>query len=61
MSNELKADVKGKLQRLLDAAEARVEVVLDTPWNPKRISEAARLQLGFDLETAASPRPTQIP
>lgn len=60
MSNVLKADVEGKLQRLPEVAEARVEVVFDPPWNPSRMSEAARLQLGFDLETAASPRLTQI-
>lgn len=60
MSNVLKADVEGKLQRLPKVAETRVEVVFDPPWNPSRMSEAARLQLGFDLETAAPPRLTQI-
>jgi probable FeS assembly SUF system protein SufT len=60
MSNVLKADVEGKLQRLPDVVEAQVEVVFDPPWNPSRMSEAARLQLGFDLETAAPPRLTKI-
>ena len=60
MSNVLKADVESKLERLEGVAETRVEVVFDPPWNPGRMSEAARLQLGFDLESAASPRLTQI-
>ena len=60
MSNVLKADVESKLERLEGVAETRVEVVFDPPWNPGRMSEAARLQLGFDLVSAASPRLTQI-
>jgi len=27
-----------------------VEVVFDPPWGPGRMSEAAKLQLGFDLD-----------
>jgi probable FeS assembly SUF system protein SufT len=60
MSNVLKADVESKLERLEGVGETRVEVVFDPPWNPGRMSEAARLQLGFDLESAASPRLTHI-
>jgi len=60
MSNVLKADVESKLQRLPEVAETHVEVVFDPPWNPSRMSEAARLQLGLDLESGNSPRLTQI-
>ena len=60
MSNVLKADVESKLQRLPEVTETRVEVVFDPPWNPSRMSEAARLQLGFDLDSGASPQLTQI-
>ncbi len=60
MSNVLKADVESKLQRLPEVAETRVEVVFDPPWNSSRMSEAARLQLGFDLGTPAPTRLTQI-
>jgi len=49
MGDVLKADVEGKLARLPDVKEVNVELVLDPPWNPSRMSEAARLQLGFDL------------
>ncbi len=48
MSNVLKSDVESRLLRLPQVAEARVEVVFDPPWNPSRMSESARLQLGMD-------------
>jgi probable FeS assembly SUF system protein SufT len=49
MGNVLKADVESKLAALPEVKEVQVEVVFDPPWNPTRMSEAARLQLGFDL------------
>jgi probable FeS assembly SUF system protein SufT len=49
MGNVLKADVEGKLARLPDVKEVNVEIVFDPPWSPARMSEAAKLQLGFDL------------
>ena len=50
MSDVLKADVEQKLRRLPEVKEVRVLVVFDPPWNPGRMSEAAKLQLGFDLD-----------
>lgn len=50
MGNVLKADVEGKVSRLPDVKEVNVEVVFDPPWGPARMSEAAKLQLGFDLD-----------
>jgi metal-sulfur cluster biosynthetic enzyme len=49
MGNVLKADVESKLLRLPEVKEVNVEIVFDPPWNIDRMSEAARLQLGFDL------------
>jgi probable FeS assembly SUF system protein SufT len=49
MGSVLKADVERKLATLPTVREVNVEVVLDPPWSPARMSEAARLQLGFDL------------
>jgi probable FeS assembly SUF system protein SufT len=49
MGNVLKADVERKLATIPTVREVNVEVVLDPPWSPARMSEAARLQLGFDL------------
>ena len=54
MSDVLKADVENKLRRLPEVKEVRVQVVFDPPWNPGRMSEAAKLQLGFDLDYGSS-------
>jgi probable FeS assembly SUF system protein SufT len=49
MGNVLKADVENKLANLPDVKEVHVEIVFEPPWNPSLMSEAAKLQLGFDL------------
>jgi probable FeS assembly SUF system protein SufT len=49
MGNVLKADVENKLFRLPEVKQVNVQVVFDPPWNPALMSEAARLQLGFDI------------
>ena len=60
MGGVLKAEVESKLSRLPEVKEVQVEVVLDPPWHPGRMSEAAKLQLGFDLDygSAGSSFPT---
>jgi probable FeS assembly SUF system protein SufT len=50
MGDVLKADVEGKLARLPEVKTVNVQVVFDPPWNAGRMSEAAKLQLGFDLD-----------
>jgi probable FeS assembly SUF system protein SufT len=50
MADVLKADVQKKIARLPNVKEVFVEVVADPPWNPGRMSEAAKLQLGFDAD-----------
>jgi probable FeS assembly SUF system protein SufT len=59
MSNVLRGDVETKVRRLPQVAETDVQVVFDPPWSPARMSDAARLQLGFDLE-GGGPQLTQI-
>ena len=49
MGNVLRADVETKLARLPDVKEVHAEVVFDPPWHAGLMSEAAKLQLGFDL------------
>jgi probable FeS assembly SUF system protein SufT len=59
MGNVLKGDVQTKLARLPSVKEVHVEVVFDPPWHPGLMSDAAKLQLGFDLDygtTQASPQ-----
>ena len=49
MGNVLKADVETKLAKLPDVKQVNVEIVFDPAWSPARMSEAAKLQLGFDI------------
>jgi len=42
------------LRRLPEVKDVNVQVVFDPPWNPGRMSEAAKLQLGFDLDYGSS-------
>lgn len=54
MADVLKADVERKLSRLPGVKEVSIEVVCDPPWEPSRMSEAAKLELGLDLELSPS-------
>jgi metal-sulfur cluster biosynthetic enzyme len=49
MGNVLKADVEAKLARLPEVRQVNVEIVFEPAWTPARMSEAAKLQLGFDI------------
>jgi probable FeS assembly SUF system protein SufT len=60
MANVLKSEVESKLSRLPNVKEFHVEVVFDPPWHPGRMSEAAKLQLGFDLDYGATTSPLPL-
>jgi len=47
MGNVLKTDVESRISDLPSVKAVNVEVVFDPPWDMSRMSEAARLQLGF--------------
>ena len=55
MSDAIKAEVEHKLAALPEVNEVKVEVVFDPPWNPGMMSDAAKLQLGFDSDYGAAP------
>jgi len=61
MGNVLKADVEGKLSSLPQVKEVHVDIIFDPPWNPSRMSDAARLQLGLDLQERSTPFPILSP
>jgi FeS assembly SUF system protein len=44
---ELPVEVEGKMRAIPGVTSARVEITFDPPWEPSRMSEAARLQLGM--------------
>jgi len=43
----LPSEVEEKTRAIPGVKEVKVEVVFDPPWDPSRMSEAARLQLGM--------------
>ena len=47
MGSVLQADAQGKILRLPGVKRANVEMVIDPPWNPGKMTEAAKLQLGM--------------
>lgn len=47
MGDILKDDAIARVRALPGVAEVDVELVWDPPWDPSRMSEAARLQLGM--------------
>ncbi|MCS6862501.1 MAG: putative Fe-S cluster assembly protein SufT [Abditibacteriales bacterium] len=47
MGDVLKADAERKIARLPGVKEVHVELVIDPPWSPERMSEVAKLQLGL--------------
>ncbi len=53
MSDVIKAEVERKLAALPEVSEVKVDVVFDPPWSADMMSEAAKLQLGFDSDYGA--------
>ena len=49
MGDILKESARARVQEAPGVAEVDIEIVWDPPWEPSRMSEAARLQLGWFL------------
>ncbi len=47
MGPMIASDVKRRVQQIQDVKNVWVDLVFDPPWNPSRMSEAARLQLNM--------------
>jgi metal-sulfur cluster biosynthetic enzyme len=43
-----------------EVKQVDVEVVFDPPWHPGLMSEAAKLQLGFDLDYGSGYSPMPV-
>lgn len=46
-AQQLPGEVRHKVKAVEGVSDARVEIVWDPPWSPDRMSEVARLHLGF--------------
>lgn len=49
VAESLPGDVEGRVREVEDVTDVVVDLVWDPPWGMEKMSEAARLQLGFDL------------
>ena len=47
VAGTLPPEVEAKISRLDGVSDVRVDLVWDPPWNPDRMTEAAKLKLGF--------------
>ena len=47
VAQSLPAEVQAKVKEVPGVTEAKVDVVWEPPWDPAKMSEAARLQLGM--------------
>jgi probable FeS assembly SUF system protein SufT len=54
MGDVLRADIERKLSQLPEVRQVHAEIVFDPPWNPSRMSDAAKLQLGLDLDSSSA-------
>lgn len=48
-AQELPLEVRGRIAVIPGVHEVEVDVVWDPPWTPAKMSEAAKVQMGFDL------------
>lgn len=43
----LPAEIEGKVKAVPNVTDVKIDLVWDPPWDPSKMSEAARLQLGM--------------
>jgi FeS assembly SUF system protein len=48
-AQELPLEVRGRVAVIPGVNDVEVDVVFDPPWTPAKMSEAAKVQLGFEL------------
>jgi FeS assembly SUF system protein len=49
VAGTLPEEVRTKVKGVPGVADARVELIWEPPWDRSKMSDAAKLQLGFDL------------
>lgn len=61
VAGSLPQDVESKVKAVPGVTGVKVELVWEPTWNPSKMSAAARLALGMDLDTPVAPPGGVIP
>lgn len=61
VADHLPRYIEERLRAIPDVKDVKLELVWDPPWDRSRMSDAAKLALGFDLEASAPPQLTRFP
>ena len=46
-AQSIPAEVEGKVRAIAGVTDVKIDIVWEPPWDPSKMSEAARLQLGM--------------
>ena len=46
-AQSMPAEIEGKVKAIPGVTDVKIDIVWDPPWDPSKMSEAARLQLGM--------------
>jgi FeS assembly SUF system protein len=46
-AQSMPAEIEGKVKAIPGVADVKIDIVWEPPWDPSKMSEAARLQLGM--------------
>ncbi|HLN88229.1 MAG TPA: DUF59 domain-containing protein [Candidatus Limnocylindrales bacterium] len=46
-AQSIPAEVEGKVRQIAGVTDVKIDIVWEPPWDPSKMSEAARLQLGM--------------
>ena len=46
-AQSIPAEVEGKVRAITGVTDVKIDIVWEPPWDPSKMSEAARLQLGM--------------
>jgi FeS assembly SUF system protein len=46
-AQSIPAEIEGKVKAIPGVSEVKIDLVWDPPWEPSKMTEAARLQLGM--------------
>ena len=55
VAGSLPGEVESRVRAVEGVTDVHVDLTFDPPWDPGRMSDAAKLHLGFDLGPAEAP------